>query len=56
MENNGWHDVAKYWANGSSVNISDTSNDALAQSIYMVGNHLCTVGYQSNGNRNVATC
>jgi hypothetical protein len=56
MESNGRHDIAKYWANGSAINLSDTSHDASAQSIYMSGNIICVVGYQSNGIHNIATC
>src|SRR5450755_4387278 len=46
--------LAAYWKNGSLVYLTDGSNVALANSIYVSGNDVYVSGYESNGTHNVA--
>jgi hypothetical protein len=44
------HNIAKYWINGTPVNLTDTTKGAFAQSIFMTGNDLYVAGDLYNGN------
>lgn len=55
-DNNGEHDVAVCWLNGTKQTLSAGSHDARATGAASYGGHLYISGYENNGTVDVAVC
>ena len=54
FENNGLKSVATVWENGIETNLSDGTQDAYLQSIFVDMDNIYIVGFENNGTKNVA--
>jgi len=53
-EDNGTNDVAKVWKNGVATSLTNGSNDAYANSVYVSGADVYVAGTEDNGTNDVA--
>ncbi len=53
-ESNGIKDVAKVWKNGVATSLTNGSNDAVANSVFVLGTDVYVAGYEKKGTKTVA--